>query len=213
MNRDIAGIRRDYTGDNLDSATTPDSPFPLFRQWLELAVEQEEDDANAMTLATTDAQGLPHARIVLLKGFDERGMVFYTSYQSHKGSELANTPYAALVFWWPKLQRQVRIEGAVEQTEPEESDRYFQTRPRSSQLGTWISQQGVEIPDRDWLEERKHRFEQVYDSQEVERPSHWGGYRVIPEVIEFWQGQRSRLHDRIRYRQRDDEWFKARLAP
>lgn len=213
MIHDIAGVRRDYAGDSLDAATSPDTPLPLFQEWLTLALENETDDANAMTLATVDSQGLPHARIVLLKGLDERGLVFYTNYQSHKGSELANVPHAALVFWWPKIQRQVRIEGSVQQIDVEESDRYFYSRPRNSQLSAWIAQQSVEIPNRDWLEERKHRFEQVYGGQPVKRPNHWGGYRVIPEMIEFWQGQNDRLHDRLRYSLNDHGWLKVRLAP
>ncbi len=213
MTRDIADVRRDYTGDSLDGATTPDTPLSLFNEWMTLALEREGDDANAMTLATADSQGLPHARIVLLKGVDEQGFVFYTNYQSHKGSELANVPYAALTFWWPALHRQVRIEGHVQQIDAEESNRYFASRPRNSQLSAWIAQQSVEIPGRDWLEERKHRFEQVYDGQQVDRPHHWGGYRVVPSMIEFWQGQSNRLHDRLRYSLHDQGWLKVRLAP
>lgn len=213
MNHEIADVRRDYAGDSLDAASTPKMPLPLFKEWLALAMEREENDVNAMTLATVDSLGLPHARVVLLKGLDERGFVFFTNYQSHKGSELANVPHAALVFWWPALHRQVRIEGKVEQVDAEESDSYFHSRPRNSQLSAWIAQQSVEIPDRDWLEERKHRFEQVYEGQPVDRPNHWGGYRVVPEMIEFWQGQSDRLHDRLRYSLNDNGWFKVRLAP
>ncbi|MHB0775462.1 pyridoxamine 5'-phosphate oxidase [Halomonas sp. WWR20] len=213
MNRDIADIRRDYSGDHLDPSASPDLPMALFEQWFQLAHAREGGDANAMTLATVDSQGYPHARIVLLKGLDEQGVVFYTNYQSHKGSELANVPKAAVVFWWPSLQRQVRIEGSVEQVGPENSDHYFHSRPRDSQLGAWISQQSVEIPDREWLEERKLRFEQVYDGQDIRRPPHWGGYRVRPTMFEFWQGQPSRLHDRLRYLRQDDSWLKVRLAP
>ncbi|WP_048307339.1 pyridoxamine 5'-phosphate oxidase [Halomonas sp. PR-M31] len=213
MTHDIADVRRNYSGSSLDTATTPDSPMPLFQEWLDEALTQETDDANAMTLATVDGQGLPHARIVLLKGFDERGFVFYTNYQSHKGSELANVPQAAIVFWWPTVQRQVRIEGHVHQVDALESDRYFESRPRNSQLGAWTALQSVEIPDREWLEERSQRFEKVYEGQSVTRPRHWGGYRVVPEMIEFWQGQPDRLHDRVRYRLYDQGWFKARLAP
>ena len=213
MTHDIADVRRNYSGHNLDTATTPDSPMPLFQAWLDEALQRETDDANAMTLATADSQGLPHARIVLLKGFDERGFVFYTNYQSHKGSELAHLPYAALVFWWPTVQRQVRIEGHVIQVGAAESDRYFESRPRNSQLGAWTALQSVEIPDRTWLEERWERFEKVYEGQPVKRPRHWGGYCVVPEMIEFWQGQSDRLHDRVRYSRHDQEWLKVRLAP
>lgn len=211
----ISDLRRDYTGDALDRDNTPETPWPLFSEWLNAALESERDDANVMTLATADNEGAPHARIVLLKGFDEHGMVFYTSYQSHKGSELGTCPHAALVFWWPGLQRQVRVEGHVEQVSNEMSDEYFHSRPRGSQLGAWISQQSVEIPDRQWLEERTRRFESAYQDGEIDRPPHWGGYRVVPNMIEFWQGQPSRLHDRIRYRLKtsDGQWLKSRLAP
>lgn len=214
MIHDIADVRRNYTGDSLDTSTSPETPLPLFQDWLARALETEPYDANAMTLATVDSQGLPHARVVLLKGIDDEGFVFYTNYQSHKGSELANVPHAALVFWWPTVQRQVRIEGRVRQIEAQESEDYFHSRPRNSQLSAWISQQSVEIPDRSWLEERKHRFEQVYDGQPVKRPNHWGGYRIEPTMIEFWQGQEDRLHDRLRYSRHEGHgWLKVRLAP
>ncbi|MGS2743626.1 pyridoxamine 5'-phosphate oxidase [Halomonas sp. LS-001] len=214
MKREIADIRRDYEGGQLDEAQTPDEPIALFDEWFTLAVEYEAKDSNAMTLATVDNQGRPHARVVLLKDFDEEGMVFFTNYHSHKGSELSNVPFAALTFWWPSLSRQVRIEGRVEQVSADESDEYFESRPRGSQLGAWIATQSVVIPGRSWIEERQKRFQQAYDGQEIPRPIHWGGYRVIPEMIEFWQGQPSRLHDRIRYERRDGEpWNRFRLAP
>ncbi|MDI5891990.1 pyridoxamine 5'-phosphate oxidase [Halomonas rhizosphaerae] len=213
MTRKIADIRRDYEGGQLDESATPDEPMVLFDEWLTLALEAEGDDGNAMTLATADSQGRPHARIVLLKGIDDQGLVFYTNYHSHKGSELTNVPHAALVFWWPALSRQVRVEGRVEQVAPEESDAYFASRPRGSQLGAWVATQSVVIPDRTWLAERELRFERAYEGQEIPRPIHWGGYRVIPDMLEFWQGQPSRLHDRIRYERRDGSWHRFRLAP
>lgn len=213
MTRKIADIRRDYEGGQLDEPQATDEPMPLFEEWLTLALESEGLDGNAMTLATVDSQGRPHARVVLLKGFDEQGLVFYTNYHSHKGSELTNVPHAALTFWWPSLSRQIRIEGRVERVSEQESNDYFASRPRPSQLGAWIATQSVVIPDRTWIEERQTRFEQAYEGQEISRPVHWGGYRVIPEMIEFWQGQPSRLHDRIRYEHRDDGWHHFRLAP
>ncbi|APE32211.1 pyridoxamine 5'-phosphate oxidase [Halomonas aestuarii] len=213
MTRNIADIRRDYEGGQLDESATPDDPLSLFDEWLALALETEGDDGNAMTLATADSQGRPHARIVLLKGIDDRGMMFFTNYHSHKGSELANVPHAALVFWWPGLSRQVRVEGRVEQVSPGESDSYFASRPRGSQLGAWVATQSVVIPDRTWLAEREQRFQHAYEGQDIPRPIHWGGYRVIPDMIEFWQGQPSRLHDRIRYERRDGGWYRFRLAP
>ncbi|WP_447528882.1 pyridoxamine 5'-phosphate oxidase [Vreelandella sp. TE19] len=213
MTRNIADVRRDYEGNHLEEANTPDNPFELFNQWLNEALESDGEDANAMTLATVDSQGRPHARVVLLKGVDE-GLVFYTNYHSHKGSELSNVPFAAATFWWPGLSRQVRVEGPVEQVSAEESDAYFQSRPRGSQLGAWIATQSVVIPNRKWIEERQVRFEHVYDGQPISRPVHWGGYRIQPEMIEFWQGQPSRLHDRVRFeRQNEGPWSRFRLAP
>ncbi|WP_346798255.1 pyridoxamine 5'-phosphate oxidase [Halomonas sp. Bachu 37] len=215
MTRNISDIRRDYEGGHLQESDTPNEPLVLFDEWFTLAVESEEDDANAMTLATVDSQGRPHARVVLLKGFDEQGMVFFTNYHSHKGSELTNVPFAAMVFWWPSLSRQVRIEGRVEVVSAEESDEYFTSRPRGSQLGAWIATQSVVIPGRSWIEERQKRFEQAYEGQDIPRPIHWGGYRLVPDMLEFWQGQPSRLHDRIRYERRDGDghWNRFRLAP
>ncbi|MCE9662360.1 pyridoxamine 5'-phosphate oxidase [Halomonas sp. M5N1S17] len=213
MTRKIADIRRDYEGGQLVEDKVPADPMVLLDEWITLALDAEGDDGNAMTLATVDSQGLPHARIVLLKGYDEKGLVFYSNYHSHKGSELANVPHAALTFWWPSLGRQLRVEGRVELVDGKESDAYFNSRPRASQLGAWIATQSVVIPGRQWIEERQHRFEQAYEGQEIPRPVHWGGYRVIPEMIEFWQGQPSRLHDRIRYELRDGSWHFFRMAP
>lgn len=213
MTRNLADIRRDYEGGRLDESVAVANPMDMFNEWLVLAMDTEGDDANVMTLATADSQGLPHARVVLLKGVEDRGLLFYSNYHSHKGSELANMPHAALVFWWPSLSRQVRVEGGVELVSAEESDSYFASRPRQSQLGAWVATQSVVIPDRTWLEEREERFERAYEGQTIKRPIHWGGYRVIPEMIEFWQGQPSRLHDRIRYEYRHGSWHHFRLAP
>ncbi|MCW4151889.1 pyridoxamine 5'-phosphate oxidase [Halomonas sp. 18H] len=213
MTREIADIRREYEGGRLEEDQVPEQPMPLFNDWLALALDSEGDDGNVMTLATVDSQGMPHARIVLLKDVSDTGLVFYTNYQSHKGSEIANSPHAALVFWWPTLGRQVRIEGSVDKISAEESDQYFASRPRASQLGAWIATQSVVIPNRSWLEEREQRFQHAYQGQDIQRPGHWGGYRVVPGMIEFWQGQPSRLHDRIRYERRGNSWQHFRLAP
>lgn len=215
MNRDLASIRRNYEHDPLLEQDVPDNPNELFREWINNAIETGGLDPNAMTLATVDQSHKPHARIVLLKGHDDSGFVFFTNYQSAKGQELACNTQAALVFWWETVERQVRVEGHIEQLSAEESTDYYQSRPRGSQLGAWISKQSQVIPDREWLSMRSEQLAQDFDGQNIlPRPEHWGGYRVVPELIEFWQGQPSRLHDRLRYRLNDDQsWTLERLSP
>lgn len=167
-----------------------------------------------MTLATCDTQGRPHARIVLLKGIEEGGFVFYTNYQSHKGRQLLESPHAALVFFWPELQRQVRIEGVVRKVSPEASDAYFQSRPAGSRIGAWASPQSAEIEGRSVIESREQEYSTRFADGTIPRPEHWGGYVVVPELIEFWQGRSSRLHDRIAFELTDSgSWRKFRLAP
>ena len=185
-----------------------------FKRWLEDAEHAELPHANAMTLATVNNEGQPSARIVLLRGFDERGFCFYTNYESDKGKQLADKPLAALVFFWPQLGRQVRIEGHVEILTTHESDQYFATRPRGHQLSAHASQQSRVIKKRELLEEQQAKVEDRFAGQEVPRPEHWGGYRVVPETIEFWQEGEQRLHDRLRYK-RDSEknWLIERLCP
>lgn len=211
----IAQLRLQYTQGCLDETSVDRDPLRQFRSWLEQALSAGLREPNAMTLATATPDGIPSARIVLLRGFDERGFVFYTNYSSRKGSELAANPRAALVFYWAELERQVRIEGSIERVTAEESDAYFRTRPRGHQLGAWVSEQSRVIAGRDELERELSEIEIRFSGQEVPRPLHWGGYRVLPSVIEFWQGRPNRLHDRLRYRRlaESDGWALERLAP
>lgn len=189
-------------------------PVEQFRRWLEQATVTPMHEPYAMALATADVSGRPSLRMVLLRGFDTRGFVFFTHHDSRKGAELNANHRAALVFYWGELERQVRIEGRVERTSEQESDAYFRTRPRGSQLSAWASRQGQVVASREFLLERMREFEERYQDQEVPRPPYWGGYRVIPEVIEFWQGGLNRLHDRLRYQRRPDgSWLVERLSP
>ncbi len=212
MNPDVADLRLNYTQDALLSAD-PD-PWIQFQGWFGDACAAPIREPNAMTLATVDAQGHPDARIVLLKGFDPQGLQFFTNMTSAKGRELAQHPQAALVFWWEPLERQVRFRGGVTPLPEELSDAYFQQRPRHSQLGAWASPQSQVIPHRELLEQRFAELEREYADREIPRPPHWGGYRLTPNTIEFWQGRPSRLHDRILYAlQPDGRWHQSRLAP
>ena len=213
MKPTIADLRRDYTRDGLTESQAPVEPHVLFSTWFAQAVEIETTEANAMMLATVDSAGQPHLRTLLLKGFDERGFVFFTNYQSAKGEQLSAQPLAAMSFWWHDLERQVRIEGMVEQVSPEESDAYFHSRPMGSRLGAWASPQSEVIAGREVLEQRLAALEIQYAEQQPPRPPHWGGYRVVPSLIEFWQGRSSRLHDRLRYRLKPGNWVLERLAP
>jgi pyridoxamine 5'-phosphate oxidase len=197
----------------LESEASPD-PIEQFHRWYSDAQRTGMPLPEGMTLATIDREGTPAARVVLLKDLDERGFVFYTNYQSIKGDELKARPEAALVFWWPPLERQVRISGRVEKVTAEESDAYFATRPRDSQIGAWASPQSEVVASREQLESRFHEMEERFAGREVPRPEHWGGYRLVPQRIEFWQGRPSRLHDRLLYVVRQDGgWDRQRLAP
>jgi len=213
MKPSIADLRRDYTRDGLTETQAPAEPFALFGEWFAQAVEVESTEANAMMLATVDGEGQPHLRTLLLKGFDERGFVFFTNYQSAKGQQLASSPAAAMTFWWHDLERQVRIEGQVEQTSAEESDAYFHSRPAGSRLGAWASPQSQVIDSREVLEQRLGAVQQQYADTDAPRPPHWGGYRLVPTLVEFWQGRPSRLHDRLCYRLVEGSWVRERLAP
>ncbi|MET0391589.1 MAG: pyridoxamine 5'-phosphate oxidase [Chitinophagaceae bacterium] len=213
MSSSIAGIRKDYSQKSLSEQTADPDPIRQFATWWQEAVTAQIEEVNAMTLATASADGLPAARIVLLKGFSAEGFVFFTNYNSYKGRQLAENPRACLVFFWKELERQVRITGIVEPATDEESDVYFHSRPAGSQVGASVSPQSMVIESREWLEKEYAAFEQR-ETGTVQRPPHWGGYRVKPVVIEFWQGRPSRLHDRLQYSlQEDGTWKTERLAP
>ena len=184
-----------------------------FRRWFDETLAAGLHEPNAMTVATATPDGRPSARVVLLKGFDERGFVFYTNYEGRKGRELAENPHAALLFYWGELERQVRIEGRASRVPGEESDAYYESRPRGSRLGAWASAQSREVEGRDTLEERLRGLEAEHEGREVPRPPFWGGYRVEPEAVEFWQGRENRLHDRLVYRRSPDGWKVVRLQP
>jgi pyridoxamine 5'-phosphate oxidase len=210
----IADLRQNYTRAGLTEAEAAVDPFQQFRTWFQQTLEAQLLEPNAMTLATTTADGKPSARMVLLKDFDERGFVFYTNYESLKAQQLVENPFAALVFWWAELERQIRIEGRVEKISDRESDAYFDSRPIDSQIGAWTSNQSQVVASREVLEQRQKDLEQKYQNEEIPRPTHWGGFRVVPSVIEFWQGRPSRLHDRLRYTlQADGSWVRERLSP
>ena len=217
MNRDLADMRRVYAANDLAEANAGDCPFALFNTWIADAAKTETLDPNAMTLATVDTEGQPKARTVLLKGFSkQQGWVFYTNYASDKGKELNHNPRCSLLFWWELLERQVRIEGVVQKLSAADSDAYYTSRPRESQLGAWVSEQSQKIASRDVLTQREVELTQQYQGVEpLPRPEHWGGYQVIPTAIEFWQGQPSRLHDRLRFTQNLETqlWVRERLAP
>lgn len=212
---DLARMRQDYALAGLDESTAGDDPLSLFAQWLDDAVDAVLYEPNAMALATATPDGRPSVRVVLLKGFDARGLTFFTGYGSRKGNELAANPWAAATMLWHPLQRQVRVEGSVTRLDPAESDAYFASRPRGSQIGAVASPQSRTILDREALEQRVAAVEHDYAGQGIERPADWGGYRLAIETIEFWQGRTNRLHDRIRFTRpgAGGAWTRERLAP
>lgn len=210
----IADIRKDYKLKSLSENDVAADPIEQFGRWWNEAVQSELEEVNAMTLATATANGRPAARIVLLKDYNEEGFVFFTNYDSHKGEEMKDNPHAALVFFWVALERQVRIEGTVEKVSAEESDAYFVSRPRGSRIGAWASPQSKVISNREVVEKNVTAMEQQFGEGDIPRPQHWGGYRVKPVLIEFWQGRPSRLHDRILYTADEaGKWKIERLAP
>ncbi|MDO5652960.1 MAG: pyridoxamine 5'-phosphate oxidase [Brachymonas sp.] len=209
---EIAALRTSYERAELDESVSHAEPLKQFEQWFEEALKSQVPEPNAMTLATVGSDLRPSTRIVLLKGFDARGIVWYTNYHSRKGQELAGNPFAALLFFWQELERVVRIEGRVEQVSSEESDAYFQSRPLDSRIGAWASPQSQIIDRRTVLVMNAAKYGAKYLLQPP-RPPHWGGYRLVPDTWEFWQGRKSRLHDRLRYRLENSQWVRERLAP
>jgi len=214
MEIDFRRHRIDYTLDELDVATVDPNPFNQFRTWFSKAEEAQPYEPNAMAIATATSDGRPSVRMVLLKGFDENGLCFFTNYESRKGQEIEQNPYVAVVFYWDLLQRQIRVEGALEKLSHGESKEYFRSRPRNAQIGALASQQSAIIPDRSVIETRVEKLTEEFEGQDIPLPPYWGGYRITPLVFEFWQGRKSRLHDRIRYTlQEDRSWLIERLSP
>ena len=212
--RKVESLRREYTRDGISVRSVKKDPIEQFSIWFEDAVKSDQTDANAMTLATATASGKPSLRVVLIKGFDHKGFRFYTNYESRKGRELSENPEAALCFFWPALERQVRIEGKVEKMSREDSEVYFKSRPRESQIGAWASRQSSKIKGRDQLKKQYQEMKETFEGKEIPLPEFWGGFLLRPQTIEFWQGRTGRLHDRILYTRIDeDNWKIDRLSP
>lgn len=209
----ISELRRSYTKSGLIESELPDEPVELLRSWIRQAITSEALEPNAMTLATVKKDGSPDARMVLLKGIDVDSISFFTNYHSEKASDLKKNPGAACCFWWPELERQVRLRGGVEMVSRKESAEYFASRPRESQIGAWASDQSRELKNREELEQRFSELEAKFKDKEIPVPGHWGGYKINLEEVEFWQGRPGRLHDRIRYQKQNDNWKTIRLSP
>ncbi|MBI5865051.1 MAG: pyridoxamine 5'-phosphate oxidase [Planctomycetes bacterium] len=212
MDRPVSEIRKEYSLQALNEREAETDPLRQFDLWFDEAVKSCAEP-NAMSLATVDASGQPSVRVMLLKGYDQRGFLFYSDYRSSKAVELEANPRAALCFWWVELERQVRVSGRVERINSRESDAYFATRPRASQLGAWATDQSKPLPGREPLEQRLREVEARYAGKTVPRPPNWGGFRLAPDSIEFWQGRPQRLHDRLLYQRTEGGWRISRLSP
>ncbi|GAB3814383.1 pyridoxamine 5'-phosphate oxidase [Pontibacter rugosus] len=214
LSQNIADIRINYSKQALTEDSVAATPIEQFKSWLDEAIKSEAQEPTALILSTVNAAGKPSARVVLLKDIDEEGYTFFTNYSSRKGQKLEDNPYAAITFFWPALERQVRVEGKVVKVSQEASDAYFRSRPRGSRIGAWASPQSQVIEAREVLEQRDKAFEEKFaGSDEIPRPEYWGGYQLQPELVEFWQGRPNRLHDRIVYERDGANWQIKRLAP
>jgi pyridoxamine 5'-phosphate oxidase len=211
--RALAVMKREYGKGGLSEETSSPDPFELFQVWFADTLKARLLDPNAMTLSTLGLDGRPAVRTVLLKGFDEKGFVFFTNYESQKGRELARKSTAGLLFYWPTLARQVRVDGRAVRVSARESDEYFHSRPRGSQISAWVSRQSQRVPDREYLENKTVEFEKRFKGKTVARPPYWGGYRLVPDRFEFWSGKPNRLHDRLRYVLQGRRWLRERLSP
>lgn len=210
---DLQDLRVNYGKGSIQDTMLPSHPMDWFSDWLDQAILSSSIEANAMVLSTVSGDGYPSSRVVLLKAYDERGFVFFTNYESRKGKQLKDNPNASLLFFWPAMERQIRVEGTIEKTKGIESDEYFLSRPLESRISAVVSPQSQVIESREFLEERYRNFIQQQAAGTLHRPNNWGGYRLIPGLFEFWQGRKNRLHDRIQYLRLADKWVKQRLAP
>ena len=213
MNKDISSIRKDYRKKQISKAEFPENPVQQFRKWFDEAIAEQVMEPNAMVLSTVSKNGRPSSRVVLLKGIEDEAFLFYTNYLSDKGVEMEENPWVSLNFFWPELERQVRIEGKVSKTSAEVSDRYYASRPRDSRIGAWVSPQSKVLESKAVLEQFLVHYNEKFKEGLVPRPDHWGGYALVPDRIEFWQGGANRLHDRLRYKKENDLWVLERLAP
>jgi len=211
--KDIATFHHQFEAGEWDESYADKNPILQFEKWFGVAMAQKVQEENSFILSTATKNGLPSSRVVLLKGVDAKGFLFFTNYESRKGIELLENPYACMNFYWPTLHRQIRIEGVVERVSMKESKEYFHSRPRASQAGAWISPQSKPIANRNVLEEKHEAFMSQHENKDIPTPEHWGGYRIIPKHMEFWQSRTNRLHDRIAYTLDKDKWRISRLAP